>query len=231
MRGVHLVESQTLGLAHISRSVGHGQDVIGSVGLNERMLLLAGVQGGHQFASQVFLSSQDPESGARPLADFSGVGAHERGGSAGKFALRESEVEGKMVSFEAPAPSALGVGRSEDADVVEFWITGKTSVRPLEFLKNLLKAHNSDGLGKAPIAQSALEQRQGQMSLGGLECSEGDALAILGDEVPILPLVGFELEGRNGFLLIIQSRKEVFRRIRHLRFGRCVNVECGQESR
>ena len=136
-----------------------------------------------------------------------------------------------MVSFEAPAPGALGVGRSEDADVVEFWITGKTSARPLEFLKNLLKAHNGDGLGKAPIAQSALEQRQGQMSLGGLECSEGDALAILGDEVPILPLVGFELEGRNGFLLIIQSRKEVFRRIRHLRFGRCVNVECGQESR
>ena len=65
------------------------------------------------------------------------------------------------------------------------------------------------------------------MSLSGLECSEGDALAIFGDEVPILPLVGFELEGRDGLLLIIQSTQEVFRRIRHLRFGRCVNVESG----
>lgn len=93
LSGVHLVESQTLGLAHISRSIGHGQDVIGSIGLNERMLLLPGVQGGHQFASHVFLSSQDPESGSRTLADFSRVGAHERRCSAGKLALRESEVE------------------------------------------------------------------------------------------------------------------------------------------
>ena len=77
MSGVHLGESQTLGLAHIGRSIGHGQDVIGSVGLNERMLLLAGVQGGHQFASQVFLGRQYSESGPRTLADFSGVGAHE----------------------------------------------------------------------------------------------------------------------------------------------------------
>ena len=77
LSGVHLGESQTLGLAHIGRSIGHGQDVIGSVGLNERMLLLAGVQGGHQFASQVFLGRQYSESGPRTLADFSGVGAHE----------------------------------------------------------------------------------------------------------------------------------------------------------
>ena len=66
-----------------------------------------------------------------------------------------------MVTFEAPTPGALGVGRSEDAHVVEFWITGKASVRPLEFLKNLLKAHNGDGLGEAPIAKSALEQSEG----------------------------------------------------------------------
>jgi hypothetical protein len=79
-------------------------------------------------------------------------------------------------------------------------------------------------LGEAPIAQSALEQSQRQMPLGGLECSKGDALAILRNEVPVFPLVGFKLEGRDRLLVIIQGSQEIFSRIRHLRFGRCRNL-------
>ena len=74
---VHLGVSQTLGLAHISRAISDGEDVIRSIGLNERMLLLSCGEGGHQFASQVFLGRQYSESGPRALANFGGVGAHE----------------------------------------------------------------------------------------------------------------------------------------------------------
>ena len=51
-----------------------------------------------------------------------------------------------MMSFEAPGPSTLSIGFSENAHVIQFWVAGKAAARAFQFLENLLEAHDGRGL-------------------------------------------------------------------------------------
>ena len=84
------------------------------------------------------------------------------------------------------------------------WMDGSSSLEPLINLQSI-----GNGVDRAISLMTASDWRKYWGPLIRL--------------VPIA-IVGFELEGRDGLLLIIQRSQKVFCRIRHLRFGRCRNL-------
>ena len=166
-----------------------------------------GEEGGGESAGEVFLGGEDAESFFRALADFAGIGPHERGGHGNAFACDQGDVDGKVVAFEAPAPAFRVTGGAEDGDVVFARVTLAGVI--FNFGEDSFQAHDLGGLEFALFAEGGADERDGRLALGGGHFLERKSGAVAGRVAEIFALVAGDGEGGLGFLGGVERGEEL----------------------
>src|ERR1700693_409568 len=125
-----------------------------------------------------------------------------------------------MVPFPPPAPFAPVVGSSEDTDVIVERIAALPSGGPvigLEQVQDIVEAHHIDGLFVTLFRESGGNEAACRFAGRRIERLEWNALARLGDVMPIEPFEIVVAKRRLGALLGRELGQEALRRFSHPR--------------
>lgn len=166
-----------------------------------------GEKRGGEGAGDVLLGGEDAQALFRALADFAGIGAHERGRHGNAFARDEGDVDRKVVALEAPAPALRVAGSAENGDVIFGGVALERVV--FDFGEDTFQAHDLVGLEFALFAQGGVDERDGRLALGVGHFLERKSGAVAGRVAEILALVAGEGEGCLGFLGRVERGEEL----------------------
>ncbi len=108
--GGHICEAESDGLVDGCLRECGAADVIGGFVGNPHLFFLLFVAGEEDAAGEVFASGEDAELSSGSGVDESGVNSDHFRGAADDDTIADDEVQGEVMSFEAPAPGAFGCG-------------------------------------------------------------------------------------------------------------------------
>lgn len=184
---------------------GGGDHFLGGLDQHVGLGPLLFVEGLDQGAAQLFLIMQHAQALHGAFADFAGVGTEEGRRGAGEFAVLDGEVHGDVVALDAPAPGAGGAGGAEDAHKVFLRVALLAGLGALGFvlgafdlIEHFLQAHDGLRLHHAAEAEAAGHEGVGEQALLRGHLQHGQTFTRARNEVPVLTLLVFELEGGLG---------------------------------
>src|SRR5215207_3347909 len=106
-----------------------------------------------------------------------------------------------MVSLDAPAPGTFGLRFAENKKVIHLLVARESASGALEFMKHRLEADDVRGLAITVLAQARKHQGVCKLPLLRRHFFNRESFALLGDVMPVQPLVGLKLEARLRLLL------------------------------
>lgn len=201
--GGHICEAESDGLIDGGLREGGTADVIGCFVGDPHLFFLLFVAGEEDAASEVFASGEDSELSTGSGIDESGVNPDHFGGAADDDAIADDEVEGEVVSFEAPAPGAFGSRGAEEGNVIFVCMSSFAAVvffSAFEEVEDFFEAADLEGFGVSGGGESGFDEFFGGGASGAVEVAEDDAVAFFGYEVPVKSFGVIEIVG-EFFLL------------------------------
>ena len=129
--------------------------------------------------------------------------------------------------LDTQAPAALVTRFTEDGEVIEFRVPGKTArIRFLQLSKDPLHGHDHGRFIESDLAKAAAKQLAGLSPLGFIHVLDADALArVLGNEVPVDTCGVIVIHRGCLSLLLVERSQEILGRCRHPPSGGC-DPEC-----
>jgi hypothetical protein len=165
------------------------------------------VKRGHERAAQVLFPCQGTQALFRPFPHFGRVAAEKlrRGGN--RLAVDHGPVQREVMPFPPHAPGAAGRGRAEEGQVVLLDVAPDRVF--LHLREHGIERADGLGLGIPGLAQSRLDDGQRQLLLRRVHQLERQPFTVLGDVVPVEPLLAVERVPRLGALAIVERLEEL----------------------
>lgn len=140
------------------------------------------------------------------------------------------------MAFHAPAPGVVGGGIPKNAEEIEFRIANDGGAgADFHVMEDLFEAHDCGGFDVAAVAKAGAEKRLSEVTLGGVHFFEGEAAPFSRNEMPVKPLLIFEIERGFGFLFGLERVEEVLSGFGHFLGGTVslcgLNAEWRQRER